>query len=95
MQSEIQQRKELETQLVHAQKMEAVGQLASGIAHEINSPSQFAMITFFFKDAVEGFIATIENSDAAPDEKEISFSSKMHPVQWHRLKREFPELLRL
>ena len=45
---EITQRKELETQLVHAQKMEAVGQLASGIAHEINSPSQFANDNILF-----------------------------------------------
>ena len=45
---EIKQRKELETQLVHAQKMEAVGQLASGIAHEINSPSRFANDNILF-----------------------------------------------
>ena len=80
LQSEIQQRKELETQLVHAQKMEAVGQLASGIAHEINSPSQFANDNILFlKDAVEGFIARIDNSDAAPDEKEISFLKENAP----------------
>lgn len=71
---EIQQRKELETQLVHAQKMEAVGQLASGIAHEINSPSQFANDNILFlKEAVEGFIAKLDNTENAPDEKELSF----------------------
>ena len=48
LEQEINQRKELETQLVHAQKMEAVGQLASGIAHEINSPSQFANDNILF-----------------------------------------------
>ena len=80
LQNEIQQRKELETQLVHAQKMEAVGQLASGIAHEINSPSQFANDNILFlKDAVEGFIARIDNSDASPDEKEISFLKENAP----------------
>lgn len=31
----------LQTQLAHAQKLESVGQLAAGIAHEINTPTQF------------------------------------------------------
>ena len=38
------QRLELELahgQLLHAQKMESIGQLAAGIAHEINTPTQF------------------------------------------------------
>jgi PAS domain S-box-containing protein len=34
-------RRQLEQQLIHAQKMESVGQLAAGIAHEINTPMQF------------------------------------------------------
>ena len=31
----------LHTQLAHAQKLESIGQLAAGIAHEINTPTQF------------------------------------------------------
>ena len=31
----------LEVQLAHAQKLESIGQLASGIAHEINTPTQY------------------------------------------------------
>jgi PAS domain S-box-containing protein len=34
-------RKMLEAKLAHAQKMESVGQLAAGIAHELNTPIQF------------------------------------------------------
>jgi two-component system, NtrC family, sensor kinase len=34
-------RDEMEIQLRHAQKLESIGQLAAGIAHEINTPTQF------------------------------------------------------
>ncbi len=38
---DIQERKILEQQLLQAQKMESIGQLAAGMAHEINTPIQF------------------------------------------------------
>ena len=77
---EITQRKELETQLVHAQKMEAVGQLASGIAHEINSPSQFANDNILFlKDATEGFIKNLDQSPDAPSDEDITFFKENAP----------------
>jgi PAS domain S-box-containing protein len=38
---DITERKQLEAQLALAQKMESIGQLAAGIAHEINTPAQY------------------------------------------------------
>jgi PAS domain S-box-containing protein len=39
--SDITERKALERQLAQAQKLESIGQLAAGIAHEINTPIQY------------------------------------------------------
>ncbi len=38
---DITEKKILESQLVHSQKLEAIGELAAGIAHEINTPVQY------------------------------------------------------
>src|SRR5690606_29378354 len=39
--SDVTERQLLEMQLHHAQRLESVGTLAAGIAHEINTPMQF------------------------------------------------------
>jgi signal transduction histidine kinase len=55
---DITERKLLEAQLVQAQKLESIGQLAAGIAHEINTPTQYVGDNIhFLKDAFTGMIA--------------------------------------
>jgi PAS domain S-box-containing protein len=52
---DISERKKLELDLRHAQKLEAVGGLAAGIAHEINTPIQFVGDNLrFLEDAFRG-----------------------------------------
>jgi len=50
----INERKKLQVQLNHAQKMESIGQMAAGIAHEINTPLQYiGDNTRFLKDSFD------------------------------------------
>ncbi|MGL1903609.1 MAG: ATP-binding protein [Fibrobacterales bacterium] len=47
------EKKRLESQLLQSQKMESIGTLAAGVAHEINTPIQFiGDNTLFIKDSI-------------------------------------------
>jgi len=60
LQKEMAKREQIETELHMAQKLEAVGQLAAGIAHEINTPMQYlGDNVHFLKTAFDDYLELI------------------------------------
>ncbi len=54
--------KRLEAELLQASKLESVGQLAAGVAHEINTPAQFVGDNLFFvEESVGDLLAAVES----------------------------------
>ncbi|NPV86515.1 MAG: PAS domain S-box protein [Anaerolineae bacterium] len=62
--NDITEQKRLEEQMALSQKLESIGQLASGIAHEINTPLQYVGDnTHFLKDAFNAIREMVEKHE--------------------------------
>ena len=56
---DITEQRRLQVQLLHSNKMESIGQLAAGIAHEINTPTQYATDNLRFVQDSMNHLTTI------------------------------------
>lgn len=82
---DITERKQLELQLAQAQKLESIGQLAAGLAHEINTPMQFVRDNIdFVAEASERVMSVLQRTEELLESAE--------PMGWEERKQEIQQL---
>ncbi len=87
----------MHVQLLQASKLESIGQLAAGIAHEINTPSQFVNSNIGFLEeafsqlqtSLSALIAAAETGNVSPE----MLRSALEDADWPYLEAEIPVAL--
>ena len=100
LQAEISERKHLQGQLMQSEKLASIGQLAAGVAHEINNPIGYVFANF---GTLEGYLDQLFDMLAAYESAERSVSAPdvaaglrdlREQVELDFLKEDIPVLMR-
>jgi len=89
--AEMRERKQLESQLVQSGKLASVGQLASGVAHEINNPIAFVHANI---NTLAGYVEDLLKMISAHEDAQLSIDSVavLAELQRMRIKLELDAL---
>jgi len=94
------ERKQLESQLSLSQKMEAIGQLAAGIAHEINTPIQYIGDNLsFLQDSIQSMskyfdrVQAVQANPSAPSDLASEIQNASAEADLDFLREELPKAL--
>jgi len=89
--------KQLEDQLARAQKLEAIGQLAAGIAHEINTPTQYVSDNIHFVresfSDLDSLLGSVQQLADSPGPAAAQVRQALAGVDFDFLRKEIPKAL--
>ncbi len=90
---------ETQSMMVHGEKMRSLGELVSGITHEINNPINFihgnlTHLTNYSRDLIEIIDRYKELEKFLPDEKKKEIDKILEEKEYDYLKEDLPDLIK-